>query len=91
MSELRSWSPEAEDFETLKLPKSTAEMHFAASQKKSEKALEEKRQARQERADKVARLRDLRLASADSDFEPEATSEPSDESLQLPKGHRRQS
>ena len=75
----------------VKLHKSKAEMQFAASQKKSEQALEAKRKARQERADKTARLRALRLANDGSESEPEVGSEPTEASPQLPKGHRHQS
>lgn len=46
-----------------KSAKSRAEEKFAASQKKSKKYLKEKEQARQERAEKMARLRALRLAN----------------------------
>ncbi len=46
----------------LKSVKAKAEQHFAATQKKDNLALKEKENARQEMAERVARLRALRLA-----------------------------
>ena len=45
-----------------KSAKSTAEEQFAATQKKAKQVLNEKEKARLENAEKVARLRALRLA-----------------------------
>ncbi len=53
----------------LKSVRSRAEEQFAASQKKLKLVQEEKDQAGQERAEKVARLRALRLAKEASDNE----------------------
>lgn len=53
----------------LKSVKSRAEEQFAASQKKLKLVQKEKDKAGQERAEKVARLRSLRLAKEASDKE----------------------
>ncbi len=53
----------------LKSVRSRAEEQFAASQKKLKLVQKEKDQAGQERAEKVARLRALRLAKEASDKE----------------------
>ncbi len=47
--------------------KSVAEEQFAAIQKKDKPALKEKKKARQERTEKIARLRALRLTKETSD------------------------
>jgi hypothetical protein len=51
----------------MKSPKSNAEKHFAATQKKSDLFLKEKEKAVKERADRTARLRALRLAKEAAD------------------------
>ena len=51
----------------LKSAKSRAEEQFAATQKKDRQNLNKKEKARQERAEHVARLRDLRLAKEAAD------------------------
>ncbi len=51
----------------LKSVKSRAEELFAANQKKDKQALKDKEQARQERAEHVAKLRALRLAKEAAD------------------------
>ncbi len=55
-----------------KSAKSTAEEKFAATQKKDEPFLNEKEKARLENAEKVARLRALRLAKEAADKEAAA-------------------
>ena len=59
----------------LKSVKARAEEQFAASQKKSEQAVKEKKNERQEKAEHVASLRALRLAKevADKEVAEEAT------------------
>lgn len=49
--------------------KSRAEREFAAAQKKDKQALKEKEKAQQEKADKIANLRALRLAKEAADLE----------------------
>jgi hypothetical protein len=49
--------------------KSRAEEQFTATQKKTKQALTEKAQARQERADHIAKLKALRLAKEAADKE----------------------
>ncbi len=52
-----------------KSAKSRAEEQFAATQKKTKRALREKEKGRQERAEQTARLRALRLAKEAADKE----------------------
>ncbi len=52
--------------------RSRAEEQFAATQKKAKHALKEKEKARQDSAEKVARLRALRLAKEAADKEAAA-------------------
>lgn len=54
---------------TKKSAKSRAEEQFAATQRKDKQALTERENARQERANHVARLRALRLAKEAADKE----------------------
>ena len=56
----------------LKSVKSRAEEQFAATQKKNKQALKEKEKVRQERAERVASLRALRLAKETADKEADA-------------------
>ncbi len=53
----------------LKTPKSKAEELFAATQKKDQKALQERDEARQKSAEHTAKLRALRLAKEAADKE----------------------
>ncbi|TQV69741.1 hypothetical protein [Denitrobaculum tricleocarpae] len=53
----------------LKTAKSKAEEQFAATQKKDQKALHERDQARQKSAEHTAKLRALRLAKEAADKE----------------------
>ncbi len=69
--------------------KSRAEEKFAAIQKKDQKALKEKEAALQERAEHVARLRDLRLAKEAADKETaEKAAAKKKKPSRLPKAHR---
>lgn len=52
-----------------KSARSRAEAQFAATQKKDDKILQEKEEARQKEADQTARLRALRLAKEAADRE----------------------
>ena len=52
-----------------KSAKMSVEKQFTATQKKSDKALKEKEKGRRELAEKVARLRALRLAKEAADSE----------------------
>ena len=54
----------------LKSVKSRAEEQFTATQKKDKQALAEKEKAKIDSAEKTARLKALRLASADSEKNP---------------------
>ena len=56
----------------LKSVKSRAEEQFAATQKKDKQALKDMEKARQERAEKVERLRALRLAKEAADKKADA-------------------
>ena len=56
----------------LKTVRSRAEKQFTATQKKDKQALKEKEKAGQERAEKVARLRTLRLANEAAHKEADA-------------------
>jgi len=53
----------------VKTAKSRAEEQFAATQKKDQQALREKEDAQQENADRVAKLRGLRIAKETADRE----------------------
>ncbi len=81
----------------LKSAKSRAEEHFTATQKKDKQILKEKEKARQEIAERVARLRALRLAkeAADKEAAEEADAEKAaaknKKPSRLPQAHRRQS
>ena len=81
--------------------KSRAEQQFAASQKKDKKVLKEREKARQDQADKMAKLRSLRLAK---EAEDKAAAELAAQQVaakkaaskkkkapELPQTHRRQS
>ncbi len=58
-----------------KSAKSRAEQHFTATQKKDKQILQEKEDARQARADGVARLKALRLAKEAVDKQAEEAAE----------------
>lgn len=73
------------------------EEHFTASQKKAEHALAERENARQERADHIAKLKTQRLAKESADAEAtgnpdaEKTAAKNSTSSTLPQVRRRQS
>ncbi len=75
--------------------KSRAEKQFSAPRKGAKQALKEKEKARQEIADRVAKLRALRLAkeAADKEAAEEADAEKSvakdKKTSRLPQAHRR--
>ncbi len=75
--------------------KSRAEEQFAATQKKDKQALKEKEKARQEMAERVARLRALRLAKEAADKEAaeaaaaEKAAAKNKKPSRLPQSHRR--
>ncbi|MFQ5783322.1 MAG: hypothetical protein ACE5H8_00680 [Alphaproteobacteria bacterium] len=85
---------EAEDYQMRMSVKSRAEEQFAAIQKKAKQALKEKEKARQEIAERVARLRTLRLAkeAADKEAAEEADAEKAaaktKKPSRLPQAHR---
>jgi colicin import membrane protein len=60
----------------LNSPKSRAEKQFAAAQKQSKRVGKEKEKARHEQAEKMARLRSLRLAKETADKETGAAAKP---------------
>lgn len=75
-----------------KSSKSRAEQHFAASGKKDDKTIKQKEKAQRERDDRMARLRELRLAkeAAEQSDAVAAAPEAGDQdtaSPQLPKVH----
>ncbi|MCP5371390.1 MAG: hypothetical protein H6907_06605 [Hyphomicrobiales bacterium] len=66
-----------------------AEQQFAASQKRDPQAMDEKEQVRQERAAQVARLRALRLGTADpADRPAKPTRSPLTDATQFPQARR---
>ncbi len=70
--------------------KSRAEEQFAAIQKKDKQALTEKKKAQQEIAERVARLRALRLAKEAADKEAaEKAAAKNKKPSRLPQVHRR--
>jgi len=69
----------------MKTARSKAEQQFSATQKKDEKAIKEKENAKKEAAGKVARLRALRLKKKDAD-RTVAREVGSDEPLMTGKG-----
>ncbi len=80
--------------ELLKSAKSRAEELFAATQKKDKRALNEKEIARQERAERVASLRALRLAKEAADkkaaenADAEKAAAKNKKPSRLPQAHR---
>ena len=72
--------------------KSRAEQHFASTQKKDDKVLKQKEKTQRERDERMARLRDLRLAKEAAEQasgeQPESQEEAS---ARLPKVHPHQS
>ncbi len=72
-----------------KSAKSRAEELFAATQKKDKQVLNEKEKARQERAERVASLRALRLANEASDKKAtEKAASKNKKPSRLPQAHR---
>ncbi len=74
--------------------KSRAEEQFVATQKKDKQPLKEKEKARQEMAERVARLRALRLAKEAADKEAaaaaaEKAAAENKKPSRLPQSHRR--
>ena len=75
--------------------KSRAEEQFAATQKKDKQSLKDKEKARQEMAERVARLRALRLANEAADKEAaaaaaaEKAAAKNKKPSRLPQAHRR--
>jgi len=78
--------------------KSRAEQHFATSQKKDDKLIKQKEKTQRERDERMARLRDLRLAkeaaeqagtadAASPAAEPEASMSAEEFTARLPKVH----
>ena len=74
-----------------KLVISRAEEQFAATQKKDMQALKEKDKAQQEMAERMARLRDLRLAkeAAAKEADAEKAAAKNKKPSRLPQAHRR--
>jgi hypothetical protein len=73
--------------------KSRAEQHFAAAGKKDDKTIRQKEKTQRERDDRMARLRELRLAKEAAEqgpapaVEPAAAAEEDAASPRLPKVH----
>lgn len=75
-----------------KSSKSRAEQHFAASGKKDDKTIKQKEKAQRERDDRMARLRELRLAKeaaeqGDAAAAAPAVAEEGSATPRLPKVH----